>query len=47
MLKWSGHVMRREKHYIGRRAMEMKYNGKGREEVLREDDPEMRWDGMA
>ena len=24
MLKWYGHVMRREEHYVGRRAMEMK-----------------------
>ena len=23
-LKWYGHVMRREEHYLGRRAMEMK-----------------------
>ena len=23
-LKWHGHVTRREKHYVGRRAMEMK-----------------------
>ena len=26
-LKWYGHVMRREEHYIGRRAMEMKVQG--------------------
>ena len=23
-LRWYGHVMRREEHYVGRRAMEMK-----------------------
>ena len=27
-LKWYGHVMRREEHYVGRRAMEMKVQGK-------------------
>ena len=26
-LKWYGHVMRREEHCIGRRAMEMKVQG--------------------
>ena len=32
------HVMRREEHYVGRRAMVMKvYKGEGREEDLRED----------
>ena len=39
-LKWYGHVIRREEHYVGttlRRAMEMKVQGKGREEDLRED----------
>ena len=29
-LKWYGHVMRREEHYVGRRAMEMKVKGKKR-----------------
>ncbi len=37
MLKWYGHVMRREEHYVGRRAMEMKVQGEGREEGRRED----------
>ena len=27
-LKWFGHVMRREEHYVGRRAMEMKVQGR-------------------
>ena len=27
-LKWYEHVMRREEHYVGRRAMEMKVQGK-------------------
>ena len=27
-LKWYGHVMRREEHYIGRRAMVMKVQGR-------------------
>ena len=27
-LKWYGHVMRREKHYVGRRAMVMKVQGR-------------------
>ena len=36
-LKWYGHVMRREEHYVGRRAMVMKVQGEGREEDLRED----------
>ena len=26
-LKWYGHVKRREEHYVGRRAMEMKVQG--------------------
>ena len=34
-LKWYGHVMRREEHYVGRRAMVMKVQGEGREEDLR------------
>ena len=39
-LKWYGHVMRREEHYVDRRAMVMKVLGRrkrGREEDLRED----------
>ena len=36
-LKWHGHVMRREEHYVGRRAIEMKVQGEGREEDLRDD----------
>ena len=27
-LKWYGHVMKREEHYVGRRAMEMKVQGR-------------------
>ena len=27
-LKWYGHVMRREEHYVGRRAIEMKVHGR-------------------
>ena len=27
-LKWYAHVMRREEHYVGRRAMEMKVQGR-------------------
>ena len=27
-LKWYGHAMRREEHYVGRRAMEMKVQGR-------------------
>ena len=27
-LKWYGHVMRRKEHYVGRRAMEMKVQGR-------------------
>ena len=27
-LKWYGHVMRREEHYVGRRAMELKVEGR-------------------
>ena len=27
-LKWYGHVMRREEHYVGRRVMEMKVQGR-------------------
>ena len=36
MMKWYGHVIRREEHYVGRRAMVMKVQGR-REEDLRED----------
>ena len=36
-LKWYGHVMRREEHYVGRRAIVMKVQGEEREEDLRED----------
>ena len=28
MLKWYAHVMRREEHYVGRRVMEMKVQGR-------------------
>ena len=35
-LKWYRHVMRREEHYVGRRAMEMEVQG-GREKCLREE----------
>ena len=27
-LKWYGHVMRRDEHYVGRRAVEMKVQGR-------------------
>ena len=27
-MKWCGHVMRREKHFVGRRAMLMKVRGR-------------------
>ena len=30
-MKWYGHVMRREKHYVERRAMEMKEQGRDKE----------------
>ena len=36
-LKWSGHVMRRQEHYMGRGRWEWKYKGGGREEDLIED----------
>ena len=37
-LKWHGHVMRREEHYVGRRAIEMKVHGRRkRGRLLRED----------
>ena len=29
-LKWYGHVMRREEHYVVRRAMEIKVQGIGK-----------------
>ena len=31
-LKWYGHVMRREEHYVGRRAMVMKLQGRRKRE---------------
>ena len=34
-LKWYGHVVRREEHYVGRRAMEMKVQGKRRRLQIR------------
>ena len=38
-LKWYGHVMRREEHYVGRRAMKMKVQlGRGKR-----GRPERRW----
>ena len=37
-LKWYGHVMRREEHYVGRRAMEMKVQGR-----RKRGRPERRW----
>ena len=37
-LKWYGHVMRREEHYVGRRAMVMKVQG--RRKIGR---PKRRW----
>ena len=33
-LKWFEHVMRREVHYIGRRAMEIKLQGRGKRRRL-------------
>ena len=38
-LKWYGHVMRREEHYVGRRAMEMKVHGRRK----RGRRPKRRW----
>ena len=32
-----GHGMRTEEHYVGRRAIEMRVQGRGRDEGLRED----------
>ena len=37
-LKWYGHAMRREEHYVGRRAMEMKVQGR-----RKRGRPERRW----
>ena len=37
-LKWHGHVMRREEHYVGRRAMEMKVQGR-----RKRGRPKRRW----
>ena len=37
-LKWYGHVMRREEHYVGRRAMEMKvgaYRGEAKIGIIK------------
>ena len=37
-MKWYGHVIRREEHYAGRRAMEMKVQGRRKRER-----PKRRW----
>ena len=37
-LKWYGHVMRIEEHYVGRRAMVMKVQGRRKREI-----PKRRW----
>ena len=37
-LKWYGHVMRREEHHVGRRAMEMKVQGR-----RKKGRPKRRW----
>ena len=37
-LKWYGHVMRREEHYVGRREMEMKVQGR-----RKRGRPKRRW----
>ena len=37
-LKWYGHVMRREVHYVGRRAMDMKVQGR-----RKRGKPKRRW----
>ena len=37
-LKWYGHVMRREEHCVGRRAMEMKVHGR-----RKRGRPKRRW----
>ena len=36
-LKWHGHVLRREEHYMGRRAMEMKAHGRRKRGRPKED----------
>ena len=41
-LKWYGHVMRREEHYVGRRAMEMKVQGR-RKRGRPKRRPKRRW----
>ena len=38
MLKWGGLVMRREKHYVGRRAMVMKVHGRRKRGIPRRED---------
>ena len=37
-LKWCGHATRREEHYVGRSAMEMKVQGRRKREI-----PKSRW----
>ena len=37
-LKWYGHVMRREEHFVGRRAMVMKVQGRSKRGI-----PKIRW----
>ena len=37
-MEWYGHVMRREEHYVGRRAMEMKVQG-----IRKKERPKRRW----
>ena len=37
-LKWYGHVIRGEEHYVGRRAMLMKVHGRWKREI-----PKRRW----
>ena len=37
-LKWYGHVMRREEHYVGRRALVMKVQGR-----MKRGRPKRRW----
>ena len=37
-LKWYGHMMRREEHYVGRRAMEIKVQGR-----RKRGRPKRRW----
>ena len=36
-LRWYGHVMRRDQEYVGRKMMEMKLPGRGKERNQRED----------